>query len=284
MDAVFGASTRTMRLIVFGRIVRAWGKRSACRLDKYEFPRLVLTVDLVYSQTKMSTSQALLFPVQPEFCEYAGGPCDQSFSGLLPYDAFVIYASEPEFLARTIEEAVKGMKAQQPQLSIRTWRSLPIPGRIIFCEICKALRFAHVAVADVTTLNFNVLFEIGYSLGLGVPVIPIRDTTIARDTKELDELGMLDTLGYVHFQNSVELIQKLPGAIAQAAPIAQRAPLNHEQPLYFIKSHIQTEGIVKLMSALKKSGLKFRTFDPREISRLSLHDALKQVHSSLGVL
>jgi hypothetical protein len=26
-----------MRLIVFGRIVRAWGKRSACRVDKYEF-------------------------------------------------------------------------------------------------------------------------------------------------------------------------------------------------------------------------------------------------------
>src|ERR1017187_5749582 len=38
------------------------------------------------------------------------------------------------------------------------------------------------------------------------------------------------------------------------------------------------------MSALKKSGLKFRTLDPREISRLSLHDAIKQVHSSLGVL
>jgi hypothetical protein len=26
-----------MRLIVFGRIVRAWGKRSACRVDRYEF-------------------------------------------------------------------------------------------------------------------------------------------------------------------------------------------------------------------------------------------------------
>lgn len=26
-----------MRLIVFGRIVRAWGKTSACRVDKYEF-------------------------------------------------------------------------------------------------------------------------------------------------------------------------------------------------------------------------------------------------------
>ena len=26
-----------MRLIVFGRVVRSWGKRSACRVEKYEF-------------------------------------------------------------------------------------------------------------------------------------------------------------------------------------------------------------------------------------------------------
>lgn len=51
-----------------------------------------------------------------------------------------------------------------------------------------------------------------------------------------------------------------------------------------MKSHIHTEGVVKLMSALKKSGIKFRTFDPRETARLSLQDALKQVHSSLGVV
>jgi hypothetical protein len=30
-------ATCAMRLIVFGRIVRAWGKRSACRIDSYEF-------------------------------------------------------------------------------------------------------------------------------------------------------------------------------------------------------------------------------------------------------
>ena len=38
------------------------------------------------------------------------------------------------------------------------------------------------------------------------------------------------------------------------------------------------------MSALKKSGLRFRTFDPRETSRLSLHEAFKQVYPSYGVI
>jgi hypothetical protein len=37
----------------------------------------------------------------------------------------------------------------------------------IFCQICKAQRFTRVAVVDVTTMNFNLLFEIGFALGLG---------------------------------------------------------------------------------------------------------------------
>lgn len=220
----------------------------------------------------------------PTFCEYAEGPCDQSFADLTTSDAFLLYPSEPSFISRTIEEALRILKIQGGQLQWASWRDLHISGQIIFCGICKALRTTRVAIADVTTLNFNVLFEIGYALGLGLAVIPIRDATVIKDRKEFDELGILDTLGYADFQNAGDLAAKLPYAIQQAKAIPTQFPLNSEQPLFFVRSHIHTEGVVKLMSALKKSGIKFRTFDPRETSRLSLQDALKQVHSSLGVV
>jgi nucleoside 2-deoxyribosyltransferase len=71
---------------------------------------------------------------------------------------------------------------------------MPIGGQIIFCQICKAQRFTKVAVIDVTTMNFNLLFEIGYALGLGIPVIPIRDTTCTLDSLEFEALGLIDTL------------------------------------------------------------------------------------------
>ncbi len=51
-----------------------------------------------------------------------------------------------------------------------------------------------------------------------------------------------------------------------------------------MKSSIQNEGMIKLMSALKKSGLRFRTFDPQETARLSLHETLKQVYQSYAVI
>lgn len=233
----------------------------------------------------MSEAQDCFFGCTAADCEYAGGECDQNASAtVVSADGFVVYPSEPEFISSTIEQAVKSLKSNASDLVVNTWRSMHISGQIIFCEICKSLRASRAAIADVTTLNFNVLFEIGYALGLGLTVMPVRDTTVVRDTKDFDELGILDVLGYIDFQNSVDLAAALPEALRRARPVSTHVSVNFEQPLFFVKSHIHSEGVVKLLSALKKSGIKFRTFDPRETSRLSLHDALKQVNSSLGVV
>lgn len=220
----------------------------------------------------------------PEFCEYAQGPCDQSFSGTRHSDALLLYPSEPEIIAHTVETAAEQLKNSAGERTWMTWRELGAAGRIIFCQICKAMRFSKLVIADVTTLNFNLLFEIGYALGLGIPVLPIRDTSYARDERTFEQLGLLDTIGYLDFQNSTELLNSVLSRADAVPPFGQIPQINKEQPLFVVKSHLQNEGMVRLMSALKKSGLRFRTFDPRESSRLSLHEAHKQVHSSLGVL
>ncbi len=51
------------------------------------------------------------------------------------------------------------------------------------------MRFADYVGANVTTLNFNLLFEIGFALGLNLPVIPIRDTTIISDKTDFGDCG-----------------------------------------------------------------------------------------------
>jgi hypothetical protein len=146
------------------------------------------------------------------------------------------------------------------------------------------MRQSITIVADVTTLNFNLLFEIGYTIGLGVPVIPVRDTNFQADRRAFEELGILDTLGYVDFSNSDELqerlLERIPGASLAPVP-------SHEfrqSPLYVLKGPIETEGAIQMMSALKKSGIRFRTYDPVETPRLSLHEARLQVAGSTGVI
>lgn len=219
----------------------------------------------------------------PSLCEYAKGPCDQSFDALRRSEGLFLYPSEPTIIASTIEETARqlGTEGSAPWL---TWKHLGVPGQIIFCEICKALRGTQRVVADVTTLNFNLLFEIGFAVGLGIPVLPIRDTSFAKDAKVFHELGLIDTLGYLDFQNSTELAKGISKRGIPGQVLADLPAIDRESPLYVVKSPIQSEGMVRLMSAVNKSGLKFRAFDPLESPRLSLHEAVRQTAFSLGIL
>jgi len=143
------------------------------------------------------------------------------------------------------------------------------------------MRFSEVLVVDVTTLNFNLLFEIGFCLGLGLPVVPIRDTSIVSDTDAFRELGLLDTVGYLDFRNSDALIRGLLTRLPVQPIPAPLVEFNRETPLYVVKGPHLTEGDVRMLSVLKKSAVRFRTFDVAETPRLSLQEARRQVDSSL---
>jgi hypothetical protein len=91
----------------------------------------------------------------PLFCEYAGGACDQSFAAPHISDGLILFPSEPEIIANTIEEALPKLKSAAKGRKWLSWKDLGIVGRIIFCEICKALRFTKVAVADVSLRSIS---------------------------------------------------------------------------------------------------------------------------------
>src|SRR5690348_10930963 len=175
----------------------------------------------------------------PLYCEYAAGPCDQNFDDATRSHGLFLYPSEPQIIANTIEAAVLELGRVASDKKWTTWKHLGITGQIIFCQICKALRFTELVIADVTTLNFNVLFEIGYALGLGLSIVPVRDTSYISDQRVFDELGLLDTIGYVDFHNSRELVDALLKRSETHAQSLQRPQVNKEQPLYLMKSHVQ---------------------------------------------
>jgi hypothetical protein len=222
--------------------------------------------------------------ITPSYCQYASGPCDQAFQDCLRTDTFFVYGNEPRIISEAIEAAVIKLNQSDPSRRRSTWKELPIEGKVIFCEICKAIRHAEYVVSDITTLNFNALFEIGFAMGLGIKVVPIRDTTYQVNRKDFLELGLLDTVGYLDYQNSAALVDKLTREFNLSLPGPQTVVTDTKQPIFVVKSRWDTEGSVRLMSALKKSRIRFRSFDPHETSRLSLHDAIHRVRSSLGVI
>ncbi len=180
----------------------------------------------------------------PTFCEYSAGPCDQSFEGQHESDGLFLYPNEPALIASTIEEAIHKLRLMAGDKQWVGWRDLGITGQIIFCQICKALRFTKLVIADLTTLNFNLMFEIGYAIGLGVPVLPIRDTSYRADRRIFEELGLLDTYGYLDYQNSTSLAGEILKTKAKPTFNAQIPPISKDQPLFVIKSHIHNAPLI----------------------------------------
>lgn len=217
----------------------------------------------------------------PTFCQYTGEGCDKDLSQLAVADGLFLFASEPKPIAATIEAAREELQAVGG--SWRSWTDLDVAGQLVFCEICKGIRGATTIFADVTTLNFNLMFEIGFCLGLGIPVKPIRDSTVAVDSKLFEEIGVLETLGYIDFVNAKELAGKIKSSdVPQLGNLPKK--IFTESPVYVVKGPMSTEGAGQLLSSLKKSFVKFRVHDPKETPRTSLYEQWKQVRGSFGVV
>ena len=145
--------------------------------------------------------------IAPPYCEYANGPCDHEMPSATGIHVLFLYPSEPTEIAVAVEAAA--LKLEQTGTPTLSWQHLKVGGQTIYCEVDKAMRAAQTVVADVTTLNFNLMFEVGYSIGLGLPVLPIRDSSYIKDKRAFAAVGVLDTLGYLDFRNSDQLVDAL---------------------------------------------------------------------------
>lgn len=218
-----------------------------------------------------------------DYCAYTKSMCDDT-SHARSADAFFIYPSEPKVIAETIRDAVSHAQGCSP-LKLLSWEDLGISGQIVFCEVCKAICASQVVVANITTLNFNVMFELGFAIGKGKAVVPVRDVTYGRDRELFEQLGIFDVVGYVEFQGGDQLA-KLIANLNEARPIklTPSSP-SRVEPTYIVRCPYSLDAGARLLAAVKKSALyRFRAFDRDESPRLSVHEAYKQVSMSYGTI
>src|SRR5580700_1844758 len=49
-------------------------------------------------------------------------------------------------------------------VQLKTWESCKVGGKIVIGEICKEIDRANLFCADMTGLNHNVMFELGFAI------------------------------------------------------------------------------------------------------------------------
>jgi hypothetical protein len=76
---------------------------------------------------------------------------------------FFAYASVPHSIPTTIKAAIEAINKSQMS-TLLSWETLEIGGKYIVQEICEAIDDCDFFCADITTINPNVMFELGFAI------------------------------------------------------------------------------------------------------------------------
>ena len=196
---------------------------------------------------------------------------------------FLAYAATPAAIGLTIDSAIQMYAARQASGRFATWRENDVAGRFIADPILDEITNSKCLVADLSTLNFNVTYEIGYAIGTGRRIILIKNESIQMDEVELRHVGIFDTIGYTNYSNSEDLYRLLIG-ITDFAPLKTTAPLNSGAPVYLLQFPFNTDAQGRIIARIKKARLRYRSFDPTERVRLAAPEAVENVAASYGVV
>ena len=119
--------------------------------------------------------------------------------------AFFAYASQPSSVSHCIEEAVKRTNQRRNDIKFETWRENDIAGRPLLDPIIEKICNSTLVVADISALNINVTYEIGYAIGVSKRILVTRNSSIKDHVEVTQRVGIFDTLGYTAYSNDDDL-------------------------------------------------------------------------------
>lgn len=198
---------------------------------------------------------------------------------------FLAYAGQPALRAETMRETVAACAAR----SIKTvsWESLRNEGRLLIDPILEQIRESDACVAEVSSNNPNVLFEAGYALGVGKPLIFAIDETDQDATRSWSGLGIVSTVGRIDYSGNSQILASrmaelaakpnpplIESLLANARPKEANAVFAPSVPHKFnsaerLERHLERKTHLKLLAAQDEIGLGPLTYYVEEIYRSS---------------
>lgn len=193
--------------------------------------------------------------------------------------AFVAYPSGNLGQSELIRRAAEA--ASTMERKILTWRDGDASGSPIAASVERWIQQADSFIADVSSVNDNVTYELGFAIGLGKPTRLIRSEHI--DFRTVKDIALLDTLGHdpYTFEASLVKVLKLRDQNGRWPDVSK----NRDQPVFILNPPQPMDWSLRIVSGVKKiARLKFRSFNPWEISRLNATEAYEQTVSSYGII
>jgi hypothetical protein len=195
---------------------------------------------------------------------------------------FVASPSEPLELLRGLSEAIATAN-RQGELQFQLWTKNDIAGRSLVTPIHENISNSVIFAADVTYLNLNVTYEVGYAIGQSKRVLLTRYRGLKGDIELSKDIGIFDTLGRHEYDRFEQLAQFLESK-HDLAPISTAYPLDAVKRLFFLDIPGSSDVVRQIVSAIKREFRLYRSFSDEESIRLSASGAIESVASSSGIV
>jgi hypothetical protein len=205
---------------------------------------------------------------------------------------FFAYASAPNSIPATIRIAIETINKTQ-KTKVMTWEELDIGGRYIIRQICDAIDDADFFCADITTINANVMFELGFAIARDKRIWLVRDESYLDSKDEFAQLRLLTTVGYRPYTNADQIIKgffadkphtTLTQTIFRESIEPLLGPSIPPVPFLYLKSLHDTEASVRVSRVMDELRPQPILDDPRESSVQPLYWYGQKILHAPGVL
>jgi nucleoside 2-deoxyribosyltransferase len=214
----------------------------------------------------------------------------QGVTGELPR-VFFAYPSQPRTLSETIREAAAEINKARV-VNVRTWEEMAVTGKNVIQEICREINESQIFCVDLTGLNPNVLFELGYAIARDKRIWPIFDTSFPELRKRFDELRLLTTTGFAPYTNSEDILRTflrekpyldVENTIFRKSIQPSLSPRD-EEILFYLKSQLDTNAGIRISKTLNDSDIPVIVDDPTEAGIQTLTWYGQKAYSAAAVV
>ena len=213
--------------------------------------------------------------------------------------AFFAYPSFPPSLSETIEEAIDQINKGQ-LVQVISWKNLGVNGKYIISEILKIIDECPIFMCDLTNLNFNVLFELGYAIAKNKKIWICIDLSTSNSKDQFNKFSLLNDIGYCQYTNSRQIIEKfyadqpqsnindtLYNQFFENILNIRNEPIDNDKvmnTLFYIKSSISTNASIALTRELDNSFFDIKVHDPVEVVTVTFVWYLRYIVSTFGTV
>lgn len=195
---------------------------------------------------------------------------------------FVTSPSRPPELLAGVSEAIN-KASSRGELQFHLWTKNDIAGRDLVQPIQENIGSAALFVADVTYLNLNVTYEVGYAIGQSKRVLLTRYRQMKGDLDLANDIGIYDTLGR-HEYDSFDQLAAFLASTHDLTPTSTNYALDAVRRLFFLDIPGSSDVVRQIVSAIKREFRLYRSFSDEETIRLSSSGAIEAVCTSSGVV